>query len=135
MTIEEKRKAIKQHCHNHFLCEHDDYTCPLYDTNDLSDDCYEGVSDETIIRNYELIFGKEPTDTPNDIINHPSHYCREDAMESIDEMVLVFGKEAVKNFCLCNVWKYRYRSSSKNGEEDLKKSDWYMKKYQELSNE
>ena len=66
-------------------------------------------------------------------VNHPSHYNREDAMECIDEMVLVFGREAVKNFCLCNVWKYRYRASDKNGEVDLEKSDWYMKKYKELS--
>ena len=68
-------------------------------------------------------------------INHPSHYNREDAMECIDEMVLVFGKEAVKNFCLCNIWKYRYRAADKNGEIDLEKSDWYMKKYQELCEE
>lgn len=68
----------------------------------------------------------------NDIVNHPKHYCRENAIESIDEMLLVFGTEAVKAFCLCNVWKYRYRASSKNGDEDLKKSDWYMRKYREL---
>lgn len=68
-------------------------------------------------------------------VNHPSHYNREDAMEAIDEMILVFGKEAVKNFCLCNVWKYRYRAADKNGEIDLEKSDWYMKKYQELCEE
>lgn len=68
----------------------------------------------------------------NDVVNHPKHYCRENGMESIDEMVLVFGIEAVKHFCLCNVWKYRYRAADKNGEEDLKKSDWYMRKYKEL---
>lgn len=73
--------------------------------------------------------------TEHDSVNHPSHYCREGGMESIDEMVLIFGKEAVKNFCLCNVWKYRYRASDKNGEEDLKKSDWYMRKYKELMGE
>lgn len=71
----------------------------------------------------------------NDNVNHPKHYCRENGMESIDEMVLVFGVEAVKNFCLCNVWKYRYRAADKNGEEDLKKSDWYMRKYKELCDE
>jgi hypothetical protein len=65
-------------------------------------------------------------------VNHPSHYNRENAMECIDEMVLVFGEEAVKNFCLCNSWKYRYRAADKNGEEDLKKSDWYIQKYKEL---
>ena len=66
-------------------------------------------------------------------VNHPSHYNREDAMECIDEMILIFGKEAVKNFCLCNIWKYRYRAADKNGEIDLEKSDWYMKKYKELT--
>lgn len=68
----------------------------------------------------------------NDMVNHPSHYCREGAVESIDEMIAVFGAEAVMHFCICNVWKYRYRSSSKNGEEDIKKSDWYMNKYIKL---
>ena len=67
-----------------------------------------------------------------DIISKPKHYNREGGMECIDEMILVFGKEAVKHFCLCNAWKYRYRAADKNGEEDLKKSDWYLSKYKEL---
>ena len=67
-----------------------------------------------------------------DTISKPKHYNREDAMESIDEMELIFGREVVKDFCLCNVWKYRYRAADKNGKEDLEKSDWYMKKYKEL---
>lgn len=53
-------------------------------------------------------------------------------MESIDEMVLIMGREATMHFCLGNVLKYRYRATAKNGEEDLKKSDWYMRKYKEL---
>lgn len=53
-------------------------------------------------------------------------------MECIDEMILIFGIEAVKNFCLCNAWKYRYRAADKNGVEDLKKADWYINKYAEL---
>lgn len=65
-------------------------------------------------------------------VNHPSHYNRENAMECIDEMILIFGEEAVRNFCLCNAWKYRYRAADKNGEEDLKKSDWYLNKFKEL---
>lgn len=69
----------------------------------------------------------------HDVINHPKHYTREGAMESIDEMLLIFGKEAVMHFCVCNAWKYRYRAALKNGEEDIKKSDWYIKKYKELS--
>lgn len=67
-----------------------------------------------------------------DMINHPKHYCREDAIECLGEMRLVFGDDIVAAFCLCNVWKYRYRAASKGQEEDLKKSDFYMRKYKEL---
>lgn len=50
-------------------------------------------------------------------------------------MIQVFGINCVRHFCLCNVWKYRYRAGQKNIESainDLKKSDWYMRKYIEL---
>ena len=70
----------------------------------------------------------------NDVVNHPNHYTN-GGMECFDEMILVFGRETVANFCLCNAWKYRYRALYKNGEEDMKKSDWYLKKYIELTNE
>lgn len=65
-------------------------------------------------------------------VNHPKHYGREGAMECIDEMLLVFGVEATMNFCLLNAWKYRYRAGAKGGEEDMKKSDWYLAKFKEL---
>ena len=71
-------------------------------------------------------------DNEEDVVNHPNHYCREDAMECIDEMLAMFGDTAVMYFCLCNVWKYRYRAVGKNGMQDLKKSDVYFKKYLEL---
>lgn len=67
-----------------------------------------------------------------DNVNHPTHY-NQDGMECIDEMVLVFGVEVVKHFCLCNVWKYRYRANEKNGREDLEKANWYINKFKELS--
>ena len=68
----------------------------------------------------------------HDMVNHPPHYTRDGAMECIDEMVMLFGPDAVKSYCLCNAWKYRYRAADKNGEEDIKKSDWYIAKYKEL---
>lgn len=70
-----------------------------------------------------------------DMVNHPQHYNRDGAMECIDEMITVFGKDIVACFCLCNVWKYRYRASDKGHEEDLSKSDYYMAKYKELITE
>lgn len=66
-------------------------------------------------------------------VNHPNHYNRDGSMECIEEMLLLFGVEKVKAFCICNAWKYRYRAADKNGAEDLKKSDWYIAKYNELS--
>ena len=78
----------------------------------------------------------EPDHEPDhDPVHHPSHYCQEGSMECIDEMVAVFGEKAVMEFCLLNVWKYRKRAIFKNGVEDLKKSDWYLKKYIELKGE
>ena len=66
-------------------------------------------------------------------VDHPSHYNREGAMECIDEMILLFGAKEAAIFCKLNAWKYRYRAADKNGAEDLKKSDWYLKKYKELT--
>lgn len=79
-----------------------------------------------------LLWEAEMTHGNKEHVDHPEHYNREGAMECIDEMVEVFGVAAVRYFCLLNVWKYRFRAAEKNGAEDLKKSDWYMKKYIEL---
>ena len=65
-------------------------------------------------------------------VEHPKHYNREGGMECIDEMLLLFGYKETMTFCKLNAWKYRYRAADKNGEEDLKKSDWYLQKYAEL---
>lgn len=67
----------------------------------------------------------------DDPINHPHHYT-DGGMECIDEMILIFGEEAVMNFCLCNAWKYRRRAMYKGWDEDMKKSHWYIAKYKEL---
>lgn len=65
-------------------------------------------------------------------VNHPDHY--NNGVEAIVEMEEIFGLKAVMNFCLLNVWKYRKRAIYKNGEEDMKKADWYCAKYIELKN-
>ena len=73
---------------------------------------------------------------PIEMVNHPTHYNREGAMECIDEMLMIFGREATMHFCLLNAWKYRYRAGNKwDGAEDCRKSDWYIKKYKELLDE
>lgn len=70
------------------------------------------------------------------MVNHPAHYTRENAMECIDEMILIYGINATKYFCLLSAHKYRYRAGEKGDAlaavRDKRKSDWYIKKYKEL---
>ena len=70
-------------------------------------------------------------DTPFDNVNHPAHY-NTGKYESIDVMIETQGIDAVKNFCICNAFKYIYRHKFKNGVEDIKKAIWYLNKYVEL---
>lgn len=58
-------------------------------------------------------------------VSHPSHYLAEGRKECIVEMEEKFGIEKVKAFCELNAYKYRYRAEMKNGEEDIKKAEWY----------
>jgi len=68
----------------------------------------------------------------SDNVNHPKHY-EIGKYQCIDVMTEVLGVEAVKNFCYANAFKYIWRSSRKNGSEDVEKAIWYLKKYLELS--
>lgn len=63
-----------------------------------------------------------------DSVNSPQHYCT-GKFECIDVMLETQGLEAVKNFCICNAFKYLYRHNGKNGLEDVKKANWYLNKY------
>lgn len=65
-----------------------------------------------------------------DAIN-PHHY-RTGKYECIDVMQEALGLDSVKNFCICNAFKYIYRHKNKNGIEDIQKAKWYIDKYIEL---
>lgn len=108
--------------------------CPhLFGGIDISapDECDSGIDQNVCNRCWNReVPGTEPT--PASAVDHPKHYGRKGAIECIEEMILVFGKEATLNFCLLNAWKYRYRAADKNGAEDMEKSDWYIAKYAEL---
>lgn len=64
-------------------------------------------------------------DAKPDPVNRPAHYTS-GGIECIDAMQAAFGAEAVKDFCLCNAFKYLWRHRNKNGVEDLKKARWYL---------
>lgn len=139
-------------CLEKYLQEHPDENaervpddgCPHWHFN-AKNYCKEYGEDNPLHSNCKACWGQllpdeeaaETTETTEttcttETVNHPKHYGRDGAMECIDEMILVFGTEATMHFCLLNAWKYRYRAGDKGGEEDMKKSDWYMAKYAEL---
>lgn len=119
----------------HFDCEVDEYPCIDCKFNRVRSDpeyattpCF--WTDATLEHAKHEDVTEAPT--PTNSVNHPSHY-NQSGMECIDEMVLIFGKEATKHFCLLNAWKYRARAMYKNGQEDMDKANWYIKKYKELT--
>lgn len=67
-----------------------------------------------------------------DMVNSPPHYAS-GGIECIDAMISSQGTDAVKDFCLCNAFKYIWRTKNKNGIEDVDKAIWYLNKYKELS--
>lgn len=67
-----------------------------------------------------------------DNVNHPAHYEASTSLECIEAMELMFGEQAVYDFCLCNAYKYIWRHKNKNGLEDLNKAEWYLNKASEL---
>jgi hypothetical protein len=140
MTVTEKREQVQHYCDETLCCDcvlSDNKGCSWCTNNDI-DDCDEEVLDEAlkvISESTEPTKDKvaeqtEPAEPVEDKVNHPNHYTQ--GIECIDEMVMMFGVDAVMTFCKLNVWKYRKRALHKNGQEDLDKSDWYVKKYQEL---
>ena len=122
MTIEEKAERIKAYCERRYDCA----KCQLQSSNENT--CYVKWEEypEAVERNYAALFGDECKDN----VNHPTHYQGKN--ECIDVMVAMFGKEAVKHFCMCNAYKYRFRADKKNGAEDIEKAEWYESKLIEL---
>ena len=74
----------------------------------------------------------EPTHgSEYDVVCRPQHYAST-SIECIDAMRETQGDEAVKDFCVCNAFKYLWRHNSKNGDEDIRKASWYLNKAVEI---
>lgn len=64
-----------------------------------------------------------------DNVNHPKHYQSKNGLEVIDCIeAFTEGLNGIEAVCAGNVIKYVCRYKSKNGLEDLKKAEWYIKK-------
>lgn len=128
MTTDEKRNAIEEWCKAQGYgscteCPHDVFGfCGSYSL--------KNSPKEIIDKWYDKFFPSRNIE--NDNVNHPTHY-ETGKFECIDVMIETQGIEAVKNFCICNAFKYLYRHGRKNGIEDIKKANWYLSKYIELS--
>lgn len=88
-------------------CDGDCENCEYADLNDHDD---EDKSEDSA--DYEYVDG-------------PAHYH---GTECIENMRKLYGDDAVRWFCICNAYKYRFRDGSKPGvtaEQDEEKARWY----------
>lgn len=92
----------------------------------------EKVTDEQVKSAREIAgFDKEGFS----LVSHPTHYQSMNAslnIECIDAMRAAYGDDVVKDFCICNAFKYLFRHTSKGGNTDILKAKWYLDKYIEL---
>lgn len=78
----------------------------------------------------KTIYGSQ--EVRHDAVENPEHY-QNGSFETIDEMIIVFGPVKTYDFCIINAWKYRARAPYKgHQEEDLMKSDQYLKMAKEI---
>lgn len=64
---------------------------------------------------------------------NPAHYKDRTSIECIDAMIMTFGVKRTAEYCVQNAYKYVWRYKYKNRLEDLKKAEWYVDKFEELS--
>lgn len=93
------------------------------DIKELRDKVFNALSDVSLVSSSDK--------NKYDSVNHPKHYA-EGGIECIDAMEAAYGTEAVMHFCQCNAFKYQWRFDKKNGEEDIKKAQWYQDRYLKL---
>lgn len=65
---------------------------------------------------------------PHDVVNHPMHYKTANGLETID-VIEAFTEDLVgiEATDTGNIIKYICRWKKKNGLQDLKKAEWYLK--------
>ena len=77
----------------------------------------------------DFVYFEDTTNKKNaDMVNHPDHYKAETGMEVIDVIeAFTFDLKGIEATDTGNIIKYICRWSKKNGLEDLKKAEWYLK--------
>lgn len=62
-----------------------------------------------------------------DVVNKPKHY-NQGGIECLDAIEASMSKEQFVGYLKGNIQKYLWRFEQKNGIEDLKKSEFYLKR-------
>lgn len=99
-------------------------------TDEEIDAVMTGMQEFYDMLNEEEYIDCNVSDSP---VIHPPHYNHDGGLETIWEMISLYGIEETKSFCKLNAHKYRARASEKGGEEDMEKSDYYIKLYTYLT--
>ena len=97
------------------------FQCRYLDSSPGDEMCRSCLNHSNFRKKREEMDNKEQKDNIN-----PDHYKSETSLECIEAMEIIFGRDAVIDFCVCNAWKYIWRWKHKNGKEDLRKSAWYL---------
>ena len=133
MTIEEARNIYGDE-NGYVVCVQN---CPCYPNCKLLHGEIAGKHPNGLKNCWEHIAAemtkRENTAAKTDDVTHPDHYKGE-KYECIEVMLEVFGADAVKDFCLCNAFKYLWRCKKKHDSAvtDIKKAKFYLEKYIEL---
>ena len=92
--------------------------------------CYELLDDMVLAEEVDPIPVVEPEDfleQPTNNVNNPSHYGN-GQIECIDYLDDFMTTEEFIGYLRGNIGKYMHRWRYKNGLEDLRKAEWYLKK-------
>ena len=91
-----------------------DGDCENCDLGGLSEDNKDDIQQD-----------EQPSASRYEYVDGPAHY---NGTECIENMRKLYGDEAVRWFCICNAYKYRFRLGNKPGvsaEQDEEKAYWY----------
>lgn len=121
IKLSDALERIKQEClHND--CPH----CPF---GDGAGGCL--LTDANVIPcewDFSVMRNADAAPTTSDNVNHPSHYTQ-GGVECIDALqAATVNLQGIEAVCTANAIKYLWRWKQKNGEEDLKKAQWYIDK-------
>ena len=97
----------------------------LHVSNCTEEDCDKCWNQEYVDKSVDTVDKKEIEKN----VCHPSHYSQAGRRECIEEMRVVFGDEAVREWCILTAYKYMYRGGNKSGnseEQDKAKMAWYL---------